>query len=538
MNYSIFRFTLNMHNHRSQVSIPAFKGDTAIRLMISITDGGNTYFIEDGCTARLRAKKPDGKVLNYGCAIENNTRIQFDFTEQTTSCEGIINCELNLYGSDGKLITSPRFIIVVDSRVAPGDSFIDAIEDEAESKTEIDIVDELIKVTATEEARKNAEAERQSAEESRQKAEANRQAIFRNFEDEVVFRDKDGGQAISGGVAFVPGENQTVAVQVQGEMEVVDCEAEDGTISAGLNVHGTVKGAKVISDGDASVGGNLDVDGDLNIKGTTKTVDHETISVQDNILVVNSEGASFSNSGLVINKGDGKCYGILYQPTDDVVCIGEGTLSEDGEFTFDRGEAVPLAARHGTFPSDTIPVWNAATNAFRSSGKTIASIAAPKWKDANYNVGEGVSNYYVPFIVDAVEEFIASYSYPDPEMYYDRMDFPFLHFIRTAYSVDDYDDVRQATWKAQLSGYKYNTDYEDFSNGCMIINGTITCETYYSNESGYSEATFTFDGCSAGLNGDFTMYKGLPISCDDDAHNGSCMHLNPNYITVIKEKKL
>ena len=360
MNYSIFRFTLNMHNLRSQVSVPVFKNDTGIRLVISLTDGGNAYFIEDGCIARLRGKKPDGMVFNYGCVIEKNTRIIFDFTEQTAICEGIVNCELSLYGSDGKLITCPKFIIVVDSRVAPGNAFIDAIEDEAESKTEIDIVDELVMAAVSEESRKNAEAERRSAEEKRQKAEENRQAVFRSFEDDVVFRNKDGGQFISGGVAFFPGENQDTAVEVNG---------------------------------------NLDVVGDLYIKGTTKTIDHETVTVQDNILVVNSEGASFSHSGLIINKGNGKCYGILYQPTDDVVCIGEGTLSEDGEFTYDSGEAVPLAARNGTFENGSIPIWNSEENAFVSSGKTFDSLGGSEdftWYDQTYH-GAGAKELFISY---------------------------------------------------------------------------------------------------------------------------------------------
>ena len=63
MNYSVFRFTLNMHSHRSQASVAAFKGDTAVRLLINITDGGNPYVIADGCTAVLSGTKADGTKL-------------------------------------------------------------------------------------------------------------------------------------------------------------------------------------------------------------------------------------------------------------------------------------------------------------------------------------------------------------------------------------------------------------------------------------------------------------------------------------------
>ena len=118
MNYSVFRFTLNMHNHRSQASVSAFCGDTAIRLCITIADGSNIYEIGEGCVAILSGTKADGTKLWNRCAIENNTII-YDFTEQTATCVGITRCELTLYGADGLVITAPKFIIVVDEREAP-----------------------------------------------------------------------------------------------------------------------------------------------------------------------------------------------------------------------------------------------------------------------------------------------------------------------------------------------------------------------------------------------------------------------------------
>lgn len=136
MNHSIFRFTLNMHNHRSQASVSAFRGDTGVRLLISLTDGGNLYFIEDGCTAILSGTKPDGNKLCNRCVIEKNTMIQYDFTEQTATCIGVTNCEITLYGADGKIITAPKFVIVVDEREFSGDDLI-------ESETERDALDAI-----------------------------------------------------------------------------------------------------------------------------------------------------------------------------------------------------------------------------------------------------------------------------------------------------------------------------------------------------------------------------------------------------------
>ena len=117
MNSSNYRFTLDIHSRQSQVSLPVLLNDTGRTLYISLSDGGEAYTIADGCRAVFVAKKADNTTLTNDCIIENNVTIRYDFTEQTASFVGIVNCEVRLYGVDGKLLTSPRFIMVVDSRV-------------------------------------------------------------------------------------------------------------------------------------------------------------------------------------------------------------------------------------------------------------------------------------------------------------------------------------------------------------------------------------------------------------------------------------
>ena len=106
-----------MHSRQSQVSLPVLLNDSARTLYINLSDGGKAYTIEDGCRAVFVAKKSDDKVLANDCIIENNATVRYDFTNQTASAEGIVSCEVRLYGADGRLITSPRFVMVVDARV-------------------------------------------------------------------------------------------------------------------------------------------------------------------------------------------------------------------------------------------------------------------------------------------------------------------------------------------------------------------------------------------------------------------------------------
>ena len=155
MNYSNYRFTLDMQSNISQVSLPVRLLDTSRRLYISLTDGGSPYTIANGCRAVFYARKADGKPIMNDCIIEKNTLIRYDLTQQTTTCAGVVDCEVRLYGTDGKLITSPRFIMVVDERVVYDDDF-------PLSEAEQTILDNII---LSETARASAEEERQQAHE-------------------------------------------------------------------------------------------------------------------------------------------------------------------------------------------------------------------------------------------------------------------------------------------------------------------------------------------------------------------------------------
>lgn len=186
MNYSIYRFTLDIHKTKSQVSIPVLFHDTGIQFFITLTDGGRPYFIEDGCRAVFSAKKSDGKPLLNDCIIEDNTRVRYDFTEQTTNCEGMMNCEIRLYGKDGELITTPAFVVVVDARVIYDN---DVKESYGESTTLDNIVAYEESRLAGERMRIAAEDERAAAEEARAEAEAERVLAEADRRDAEIVRN-------------------------------------------------------------------------------------------------------------------------------------------------------------------------------------------------------------------------------------------------------------------------------------------------------------------------------------------------------------
>lgn len=134
MNDSIYRINLDIHTVGSQVFLPVKRGDTARTILIRLTEGYKSYQIADGCSARFCGKKPDGNYLYNDCTISGGI-ITYNLTSQTTACEGVVECEIQLFDANGKQITSPRFSLVVDGTVYNGEEI--ASTPEADSLKEL-----------------------------------------------------------------------------------------------------------------------------------------------------------------------------------------------------------------------------------------------------------------------------------------------------------------------------------------------------------------------------------------------------------------
>lgn len=148
MNYSKHQFTLDIHTTVSQVVIPASFMDTAVKLNITLTDGGRPYKIAEGCKAVFFGKKSDGTKLVTDCTIQGNT-ICYTFTKQTATALGEVKCEIRLYGGqDDLILTSPSFVILVVPRVVKDDDVID-------SSTDVSALDKVFQIAADLEDKSN-----------------------------------------------------------------------------------------------------------------------------------------------------------------------------------------------------------------------------------------------------------------------------------------------------------------------------------------------------------------------------------------------
>ena len=163
-NTSNYRFTLDIQSTMSQASLPVRLGDTNRSLFITITEGGNPYILHDGFTAAFVGTKSNGDHLFNHCIIENKSVVRYDFTAQTANVAGLVDCEIRIYDPEGFVVTSPKFVMVVDERVIY-DRDIEFSADEAT------FLDEIV---LTEKNRVNAESGRASAETARNTAEGGR----------------------------------------------------------------------------------------------------------------------------------------------------------------------------------------------------------------------------------------------------------------------------------------------------------------------------------------------------------------------------
>ena len=78
-------------------------------------------------------------------------------------------------------------------------------------------------------------------------------------------------------------------------------------------------GAFLRSDTNDTFGGNLTITGNLTVSGTTTTVDSNTVSIGDNILVLNSDatGSPSQDAGLEVERGDSDNAIFQFNETDD-----------------------------------------------------------------------------------------------------------------------------------------------------------------------------------------------------------------------------
>ena len=121
-----------------------------------------------------------------------------------------------------------------------------------------------------------------------------------------------------------------------------------------------------------AISGDVSIQGDLTVSGTTTTEKEKQLLVEENIIATNANKVDLKTllSGLAINKNTSATYGIMYDPADDTVKFGEGTLDANRKFVFKTGEGKPLAVRANSadFTDAHLVKWDATSMSFVDAG--------------------------------------------------------------------------------------------------------------------------------------------------------------------------
>ena len=131
---------------------------------------------------------------------------------------------------------------------------------------------------------------------------------------------------------------------------------------------------KKIDKAGGTFSGNVAIQGNLTVSGTTTTESEKQLAVKENVIVTNADKVNLQTllSGLAINKSSTATYGIMYDPADDTVKFGEGTLDANRKFVFKAGQGHPLAIRADSsqFTDAVLVKWNATKMAFEPASGT------------------------------------------------------------------------------------------------------------------------------------------------------------------------
>ena len=130
---------------------------------------------------------------------------------------------------------------------------------------------------------------------------------------------------------------------------VLVVDVDNGRIGVGTATPGNFKLDVV---GDTRITGNQTITGDLTVQGNTTTIDSQNLSIEDNMIVLNSSGSIGNDSGLMINRGAAGNNAVFFWDEDaDNFKFGT-TTTGDGSTQTDFGGATLGTVEAGNFKVD------------------------------------------------------------------------------------------------------------------------------------------------------------------------------------------
>ena len=138
--------------------------------------------------------------------------------------------------------------------------------------------------------------------------------------------------------------------------------------------------------------GNTRIAGDLTITGTTTTIDSQNLSIEDNLIVLNSSGSVGNDSGVMINRGAAGSNAMMLWDEDDTK-FKFGTTTQDGSTVTDFGSVTLAKVEVGepvaNSDASTKKYVDDGIAALSSSGSTINGMTQELSTPTDSTFGDG-----------------------------------------------------------------------------------------------------------------------------------------------------
>ena len=138
--------------------------------------------------------------------------------------------------------------------------------------------------------------------------------------------------------------------------------------------------------------GNTRIAGDLTVTGTTTTVDSQNLSIEDNMIVLNSSGSVGNDSGVMINRGAAGNNAMMLWD-EDTTKFKFGTTTQDGSTTTDFGSVtlskVEVGEPQANSDASTKKYVDDGIAALSSSGSSINGMTQELSTPTDSTFGDG-----------------------------------------------------------------------------------------------------------------------------------------------------
>ena len=124
----------------------------------------------------------------------------------------------------------------------------------------------------------------------------------------------------------------------------------------------------LITEAGGNINGDLTIQGNLTVSGTNTAITIQTLEVKDNVIVANANGVELiDKAGFAIKTNGNKAYGIMYDPNEDGVKIGLGSIDSSGKFEYIENEDQLLATRTNSIADGNLVYWNDTEKTFKDA---------------------------------------------------------------------------------------------------------------------------------------------------------------------------